>query len=181
MHNIFVLFGSPKKDGNTAKLVECFLEGILSKNVDIFYCYDSINIRPCTGCGECGNTGKCTANDEMFAVIQNIQKCDTIIFAAPVYFLSFPAPMKTVIDRLQPLWHIFGSKDNPKKQGILIATCGGRIKEDIIKRQASAIFASIGASLAYSFIADNTDKYPVDNRYEMKRNLLLTAQHMQCE
>lgn len=99
---VCVIYGSPHKEGNTARMLKEYVSGLgLKPDDDIREtdCY-SLSASPCTDCGSCGQTGRCFMSD-MDKLYADVEKCDLLIFASPVYNLSFPAPMKAVLDRFQ--------------------------------------------------------------------------------
>ena len=102
MGNIVVLAGSPRKNGNTDRLVEAFTKGAEKNNsVEVISVSDH-HINPCKGCNSCfereGN--KCFQNDDMSGIYEKLNNADTLIIASPVYFYGISAQLKAVIDRL---------------------------------------------------------------------------------
>lgn len=101
MRKILILLGSPRKNGNTAALAEAFCKGATEAGhvVTTFYLADA-TINPCKACDFCQrNNGECIQKDSMTELYQHLQNHDTIVFASPVYYLSFPGSIKNVIDR----------------------------------------------------------------------------------
>lgn len=102
MSKIVVLSGSPRRNGNTDRLVASFVNGAKERNsVEVITVCDH-DIAPCIGCNTCfareGN--KCFRNDGMTYVYQMLSEADTVIMASPVYFYGISAQLKAVIDRL---------------------------------------------------------------------------------
>jgi multimeric flavodoxin WrbA len=61
-----VLFGSPRKDGNTHALVDAFAGVLLEKQHEVKVLYlNDLNIRPCQGCLSCIEKGECRIDDDM--------------------------------------------------------------------------------------------------------------------
>ncbi len=101
---IFILGinGSPRKNGNTDKLLEKVLD--YSKEdgakTDILHLIDK-NIKPCIGCLAEGNCGyPCNIRDDMQKVMELLKKADCIILASPTYWYGASGLMKNFIDRL---------------------------------------------------------------------------------
>ena len=98
-----IVFGSPRKSGNTASLLAPFMDE-LKKNgaeVEYFDVYEK-NIAGCKACLACQKDTtsiNCVINDDMQPILKSIAETDVIVFAAPVYIWSVPAPVKAVIDR----------------------------------------------------------------------------------
>ena len=106
---ILVLNGSPKRNGNTAKLAEWFTEGARSKGAHVevihaaFLKYKSAG---CTSCRKCQKITKyeCVINDGAKAVLKKMAKADVTVFATPLYFYGPSAQLKIIIDRMFSLY-----------------------------------------------------------------------------
>lgn len=97
-----VLFGSPRKNGQTAKMLEVLLEKI-SGEVEIIDAYKT-EIAPCKDCRLCWKHNKCSIKDNFNEIYEKAIEADNIIVASPIYYFSLPAPLKTIIDRFQIHW-----------------------------------------------------------------------------
>ena len=120
--NILILSGSPRKGGNTDKLVSAFQEGALSagKNVTLFRTAD-LNIGGCLACKHCfSNNTVCIQKDDMEAILEVLRKADVVVFASPVYYFTVSAQLKLAIDRS----YAVPSDKTTVKQGVLLLTCG---------------------------------------------------------
>jgi multimeric flavodoxin WrbA len=104
MQNVKILgiVGSPRKNGNTAKLVARALEGAKGvPGVEVeFYEMAGRKIHHCTGCLKCLDTGACAFKDDFQDFVRQYLQADGVIWGAPVYHMSVPANMKAAIDRL---------------------------------------------------------------------------------
>lgn len=129
-----VIFGSPRKSGNTAALLGIVEEELRGAGEEIsrFDVYDK-EIAGCRACLACQrNEGEicCSIQDDMQPILREVQRSDAIIIAAPVYVWSAPAPAKAVIDRLvYSACKYYGERpDGPSlledKRLALIASCG---------------------------------------------------------
>lgn len=93
--------GSPRKQGNTAALVERVLEGARSVGAETEAVYlGEMDINPCLACDDCKKTGQCTQMDDMQGVYQAIGRARGLVLASPVYFDHISAQTKIFIDRL---------------------------------------------------------------------------------
>ena len=100
MKSILGIIGSPRKDGNTNKLVSKIIEGSKSKGAET----NIINLRKvlineCDGCHTCWRGLECSKNDDMNNIYPHIIKADIIIFGTPVYWYGPTALMKAFLDR----------------------------------------------------------------------------------
>lgn len=99
---ILGISGSPRKDGNTAKMVERALEGAAGvEGVETeLYQLAGKKINYCISCYKCLEKGECVFDDELNKFLPKYLAADGIIWGAPVYHLSVPASMKALLDRL---------------------------------------------------------------------------------
>lgn len=158
-----ILYGSPHENGHTKKALYKVIEEL--KNDYDFEFIDAFkaNIKPCIDCGFCEKTGKCVFSD--FNNIDKIlRECELLIIATPIYNSSFPAPLKTIIDRTQLYFNMKTKlKINPfkqKKRAILVATYGSNDDscEEIILNQLKLFFILLNAKLFKAIFVKNTDK-----------------------
>lgn len=96
-----MFFGSPYPDGRTGRMVKAFLEPF-RQDGDTIKIVDSYqeHFLPCTACGVCKTEETCAQHD-MDKVDRLYREADLVVVASPVYNLSFPAPMKAILDRFQ--------------------------------------------------------------------------------
>ena len=104
--NILVINSSPNKDkGNTAVILDPFLEGIKGggAEVEIYYTKD-LNINPCKGEVSCWmkTPGKCILNDDMSWLAPKAIKADILVLATPVYCDGINTHMQMFLERLLP-------------------------------------------------------------------------------
>lgn len=161
--NVVVLFGSPHKNGCTAKMLESFLKNFPDDvNIKTFSAFE-INPKPCIDCGYCKKNSGCIGND-LDGFMKAFEECDIFITASPVYTFSFPAPLKSVLDRFQIYFNArFSRNENPpiakSKQAVLLMTCGG--KEDdgfkISTHQLKRTFTVLNTKLVSSCLWSETD------------------------
>ena len=95
--------GSPRKNGNTEKLVKTILESASENGAQTtFYKLTEMNISLCLGCFNCRETGTCVTNDDMQLLHEEIQTSDAIIIGSPVYMWQVSGQTKLFMDRLVP-------------------------------------------------------------------------------
>lgn len=98
---ILVLESSGNKHGSSNILAEAFIRGAEENghSVKIFDVYRA-NIRPCLGCNRCGMNGPCVLKDDYEGKLKKlIKEADMLVFVMPVYYYSWPAQLKVVVDR----------------------------------------------------------------------------------
>lgn len=136
---ILALLGSPRKNGNTALLLEEYLRGIKASNKDVeitkVYLQEK-NINNCSACDYCRKTniGQCAIKDDMQDLYPLFCQADMVIYATPIYWWSVSAQLKAFMDRcygLGPLKDSFAGK-----KAALLMTYGGELPNkgpDLVK------------------------------------------------
>ena len=98
---VLILSGSPRKHGNTDRMADEFARGAIEAGHEvekIFVC--DRDIRPCRGCTTCVRNGStCAMKDDMAYVGSRMLSADAIALASPVYYYTWNAQMKAVLDR----------------------------------------------------------------------------------
>ncbi len=99
---VLAICGSPRK-GNTEWMLNKILENV-NDNKELVL-LRKLNIKQCTGCGICSETGKeCPIDDDMKGLYQKILDCDILILGSPNYFNNVSGLMKKFIDRTDALY-----------------------------------------------------------------------------
>jgi multimeric flavodoxin WrbA len=128
--NVTVLFGSPRRYGNTKKLLDFLLTALKKKGHDIKMIYlNDLNIRPCQGCLKCLKNGDCRIRDDMKDVRKYILDSELIVFASPIYWYSISAQLKLVIDRMIAFMDEDYKSRIKGKKVITVLTSGGGEKD----------------------------------------------------
>ena len=152
--NILVLNGSPRKEGNTAAMVEAFAAGAreAGHQVDIVPVCQK-KIAGCLACEYChtkGN-GKRVQQDDMQQVYPLLEQAQMIVLASPVYYHSFTGQLQCAINRIYAL----DKPKNLKKAALILSSgsdnvYGGAIYEyqnsflDYLKLEDMGIFTAFG-------------------------------------
>ena len=120
-----ILFGSPRKDGNTMQLVRAFAEALEGCGHDMRMVYlNDIEIRPCQGCLACLPEGDCPIDDDMAEVKQYVLESDLMVYATPIYWYGPSGQMKLFMDRSIAFEDGgFNSRIRGKK-AVTLMTCG---------------------------------------------------------
>jgi multimeric flavodoxin WrbA len=118
--------GSPRKNGNTERLVKAILAGAAEKGAEVgFHKLAKSNISPCLGCIGCRESGVCVIEDDMQGLYGEIQASDAIVLGSPVYFWQMTAQTKAFTDRLLPfITPDFSTRLNAKKSIVFAFTQG---------------------------------------------------------
>ena len=145
MKKTLIINGSPRVDGNTAALVK-ELRSHLDGEIVELSAFRS-NIAPCVDCRGCWTTAKCVVSDDMDIIYGD--DFDNVVLASPVYFMTLPGAVLSLMSRMQP-WHAatyFLKKplvQKQKKAG-LILTAGGKGNEAKAEHHIHVLFMLLGA------------------------------------
>ena len=95
--------GSPRKDGNTSKMIKVVFEELAKENIEaVEVNVASPQVNGCIGCGACKtvcNHACNVSNDSFNGYYKEAIDADAIILASPVYFADVTGQMKCFIDR----------------------------------------------------------------------------------
>jgi multimeric flavodoxin WrbA len=104
--NILAINGSPRKNWNTAMLLEKALLGATSRGAEteLIHLYD-LNFKGCTSCFACKvkdgkSYGKCAMNDGLTPVLEKLVKADAFLLGSPIYFGTVTGEMRSFMERL---------------------------------------------------------------------------------
>ncbi len=100
---IVAINGSPRKNGNTAQLLEVVRKEVEAAGVEFEVLQPGPNVHPCMACYHCMDTGslRCVRDDDgVNDIIAACIQADGILLASPVYHGGIAGGMKCVIDRL---------------------------------------------------------------------------------
>lgn len=120
---VLCLLGSPRKDGNTAALLNSLIMGLNENSkadVESIYLH-GLKISPCSSCDACHilPDAQCAIKDDMQYLYPKVEKADIIVFATPIYWWNVSAQVKLFIDRL------YGAHNLKCKKTVLLMTYGG--------------------------------------------------------
>lgn len=112
MKKIFIFDGSPRKQMNTAQMIEAFTKGAQAAAEDVevkhIRLYD-IDFKGCYSCMACKVKGNkfheyCGYKDGITEILKEAAYADGIVFASPVYFGDMTAMTRAVFERLTFPW-----------------------------------------------------------------------------
>lgn len=104
---IIAVNGSPRKNWNTATLLQKALEGAASQGADaeLVHLYD-LDFKGCKSCFACKmkdgpSEGKCAQKDGATPILKKIEhEADAILLGSPIYFASMSGEMRSFLERL---------------------------------------------------------------------------------
>lgn len=97
--------GSPRRDWNTAKILETALEEaqVQGAQVELMHLYD-LRFTGCRSCFACKRAKKrlahCALHDDLEPVLKKLLAADVILLGTPIYFGDVSAQMRALLERL---------------------------------------------------------------------------------
>jgi multimeric flavodoxin WrbA len=140
MADILVIYGSPRRRGNTARLAVQAAEGARRAGARVSeVVLRDLDMSPCLEIYGCKKDGRCVIDDDFQGLYDQLLACQGLILASPIMFYTVSAHTKILMDRCQSLWvkkywlqgAQFGQWE-PKRLGLFIsvgATRGKRLFE----------------------------------------------------
>lgn len=127
MKKIIIIDGGPRKNMNTAAMLEKCAEGARSAGAEVVMVrlYD-INYSGCRSCMACKIKGRatnvCKFKDALTPVLDEIAQADGLILGSPIYFGDVTGQMRTFLERLAFPWLSYNdySLTAPKKMPVLL-------------------------------------------------------------
>ena len=129
MKKIVIIDGGPRKNMNTAQLLQQFVDGAKSADSDIdvktIRLYD-LDYKGCMSCMACKLKGKasniCRFKDALTPVLEDIAVADGIVLGSPIYFGEVTGQMRAFMERLSFPWLSYNdySLTAPKRMPVLL-------------------------------------------------------------
>ena len=103
--NVLVISTSLRKNSNSEILAKEFEKGAKAAgNTVEFISLANKQIGFCIGCLSCLKSKKCFMKDDAANITEKVQHADVIAFATPIYYYEMCGQMKTLLDRMNPLY-----------------------------------------------------------------------------
>lgn len=177
MISIITVMGSPRRHGNTEKLLDQFIRGVdeAKGSEDIHVekvIVRDLDIHPCKGCNACHKTGSCIIQDDAITLYEKIIAANVLVFAFPIYTMSVPAEVKAVIDRAHYVWvrriknqsEVISKEYRKSHLAFVFSTAGMSLAKrpdlfDAVLPIMSALFNNLGYRQRGGIYADGMDEF----------------------
>ena len=129
MKKIIIIDGGPRKNFNTASMLQKFAEGATSvsdkievKTVRLY----GLDYKGCMSCMACKVKGKasnvCKFKDALTPVLEEIAEADGLVLGSPIYFGDVTGQMRTFLERLAFPWLSYNdySLTAPKRMPVVL-------------------------------------------------------------
>jgi multimeric flavodoxin WrbA len=105
MVKIIAIYGSPRRDGNSAALLRQAVAGARQAGAQVEEVFlRDYKISPCLEIYNCRKTGECAIRDDFPKILSKLDASAGIILTSPIFFYSVSAHTKIFMDRCQSLW-----------------------------------------------------------------------------
>lgn len=105
MSRVLVITTSLRAKSNSDRLAEELIRGAKEAGNEV----ESISLKGkeikfCIGCLACQKTQRCVQKDDAAEIAEKVKNADTLVFVTPIYYYEMSGQMKTLLDRLNPLF-----------------------------------------------------------------------------
>jgi NAD(P)H-dependent FMN reductase len=99
--DIVCLYGSPRKQGNSATVARHFLRRAEAQGATVqSYYLNNLRFRGCQACDRCKTSAEnCVLQDDLTPVLNAVFAADLVVIASPVYYSDVSSQLKGFIDR----------------------------------------------------------------------------------
>ncbi len=105
MSKVLVITTSLRAKSNSDRLAEEVIRGAKDAGHEVEQIsLKGKEIRFCIGCLSCQKTQKCVLKDDAVRIAEKVKEADTLVFVTPIYYYEMSGQMKTLLDRLNPLY-----------------------------------------------------------------------------
>lgn len=102
---VVVIATSLRPNSNSDRLAREFERGAADAGHDVTYIsLKGKKIAFCTGCMACAAAGECAIKDDAVEIERAVVNADVVAWATPVYYWQMSGAMKTLMDRLNPMF-----------------------------------------------------------------------------
>ena len=119
MKKVLIISTSLRTNSNSDILARECERGARDAGLDVEYVsLKGKEIKYCIGCLSCQKTNRCVLKDDVVDIMAKVKEAEVIVYATPIYYYEMCGQMKTLLDRLNPLY----SSDYKFRDIYMIAT-----------------------------------------------------------
>ena len=178
MKKIIIIDGGPRRNMNTAKMLNSFAEGAKSVGQDVevktFRLYE-LDYKGCMSCMACKVKGRasnlCKFKDALTPVLEEIAQADGLVLGSPIYFGDVTGQMRTFLERLAFPWLSYNdySMTAPKRMPVVLVTTMNGLPERNNSNGFGSMTYCISAALGEPRYLTAYNTYQVNNydRFEL--------------
>ena len=105
MSKVLVIATSLRAKSNSDVLADSLVAGAKEAGHEVeLISLKGKEIKYCIGCIACQKTQKCVMKDDAIEIAEKVKNADTLVFVTPIYYNEMSGQMKTLLDRMNPLY-----------------------------------------------------------------------------
>ena len=105
MKKVLIISTSLRMNSNSDILARECERGARDAELDVEYVsLKGKEIKYCIGCLSCQKTNRCVLKDDVVDIMAKVKEAEVIVYATPIYYYEMCGQMKTLLDRLNPLY-----------------------------------------------------------------------------
>ena len=105
MSKVLVISTSLRAGSNSDILTESLIKGARDAGHEVEHIsLKGKDLKFCIGCLVCQKTQTCVLKDDAIWIAEKVKNADTLVFATPIYYYEMSGQMKTLLDRMNPLY-----------------------------------------------------------------------------
>ena len=105
MSKVLMITTSLRAKSNSDRLAEELIRGAKDAGHEVEQIsLKGKEIRFCIGCLSCQKTQKCVLKDDAVRIAEKVKEAETLVFVTPIYYYEMSGQMKTLLDRMNPLY-----------------------------------------------------------------------------
>ena len=102
---VLIISASPRKNSNSEALALAFADGAKEAGHEVeFVSLRGKTVNFCRGCFVCQEKLRCVIRDDADEICRKALTADVLVFATPIYYYEMSGQLKTLLDRLNPLF-----------------------------------------------------------------------------
>lgn len=193
---ILILNGSPREQGDTARLIQRFQETLqktlaeiktvtgnaaLSRLKEEGITFTQVSayhdrILPCVDCRYCITHDHCCLQDDMHLVYEALETHDAVVLASPLFYSELTGRLLDLASRFQ--LYYYSKKKLPQKRAVLLLAGGGNGGPESALRSAKMICRSVNATYLGAAMSLQTDTIPIDADETLPAQLTALAKQL---
>ena len=132
---ILIVSTSPRKNSNSEALALAFADGAKEAGHEVdFISLRGKTVNFCRGCFVCQEKLRCVIRDDADEICQKALTADVLVFATPIYYYEMSGQLKTLLDRLNPLF-----PSDYAFQDIYLMTAAAEAEDSVPERAVSGV------------------------------------------
>lgn len=101
-----LIISTSLRGGSNSEILakECKRGALVAGHEVEFITLKNKDIKFCIGCLACQSKGSCVLKDDVADIMAKVKEAEIVVYATPIYYYEMSGQMKTLLDRLNPLF-----------------------------------------------------------------------------